>query len=140
MPCNGISVMSYERRERNEAAREIINLLETYPMQAVSGFTRTQCGKGWKVDLADNGIIKLAIIVPTPQGDMPINISIEDGGIVTCVTQSGTFEGGKFVLEKLIAQALMLKGVDLSSLKFETHNHKPNKNAPRLHYGRTHVH
>ena len=138
MPCTGTTVMSYARRERNEAAREIIQLLEKYPMQSISGFTRTKCGKGWKVDLGENGVIKFSIVVPTPGGPLPINISIEDGGLVTCITQGGTFEGGKFVLEKLIAQALAVNG-KLSDLKFESHRHDQ-RNAPRLHYGRTHVH
>ena len=72
--------------------------------------------------------IKLSVVI----GGLPVNVAIERDGKVTAITQSGTFEQGKQVLEALVVEALKARGVNLNDIKFEQHRH--DHHAPRLAY------
>ena len=132
MPCNGVTVLTYERKERNDAFRELMALMDGYPIE-IAGIGRTKCDKGWRVeDVTTAGALRFVVMLPTPKGYMPVKVAVSDGGAVTLITQGGTYEQGTEILQKMIIKALRLRGVKPENVKWETHRH--DHQAPRLAY------
>jgi len=112
MPCNGVAVM--QALARKEALADVLELIKEFNIVAQ--------------EVTAAGIVKISVII----GGLPVNVAIERDGKITAITQSGTFEEGKKVLEAMIVEALRLRGVNISDLKFEQHRH--DHQAPRLAY------
>lgn len=116
MPCDGVVVLQFSLEKQNEAVREVLEALGPYVVQRQT----------------DKGIVKLAVALPLPQGGtMPVKIAVAPGGRITAITQTGTFEVGKEVLQRWLAQ-LKASGVKTTGVKFESHRH--DHHAPQLAY------
>ena len=123
MPCDGITVMRAQLQQ--EQLAEVVQILQGLNVKINKG------------NLGFSTIFASVVI-----GKVPVRIAIETDGTVTCITDSGTFEQGKEVLQQFLVAALRAQGVRVSNVQLETHSH--NKNAPRLAYASplhgSHVH
>ena len=112
MPCDGITVLNALTEQQEDVLTELRKIAVGREQQA-------------------NGIVKMTIAMPTPNGILPVKVAVERNGKITMITQQGTFEVGVQALKSWIA-LLGARGISLSGVKFETHRH--DQQAPQLAY------